>query len=234
MPSHPTQKRVRRPVSRVLSHTVPIGTTWGRPFLWDVRRRTPRATYPDDDPKAGLPHEGGASSLFGLAPGGACHASPVAGAAVRSYRTLSPLPRPRAEARGVRRFAFCGAIPGVAPAGRYPAPCLRGARTFLHRPEGRQRPSGRLTRAHHREPSQKRKRATPGMAPPLELPAWTVGPSPYAFPAESRSVRPLPARRNRRRRFLPADHAGRNPAPKRFRYSFRHRSRCSAFCGVCR
>jgi hypothetical protein len=33
----------------------------------------------------------------------------------------------------VRRFAFCGAIPGVAPAGRYPAPCFRGARTFLHR-----------------------------------------------------------------------------------------------------
>ena len=30
-----------------------------------------------------------------------------------------------------RRFAFCGAFPGVAPAGRYPAPCLRGARTFL-------------------------------------------------------------------------------------------------------
>jgi hypothetical protein len=32
------------------------------------------------------------SPLFGLAPGGVCHASTVAGAAVRSYRTLSPLP----------------------------------------------------------------------------------------------------------------------------------------------
>src|ERR1700746_4022610 len=40
----------------------------------------------------------GARSLFGLAPGGACHAGPVAGPAVRSYRTLSPLPSP-AEAR---------------------------------------------------------------------------------------------------------------------------------------
>ena len=30
-----------------------------------------------------------------------------------------------------RRFVFCGAFPGVAPAGSYPAPCLRGARTFL-------------------------------------------------------------------------------------------------------
>ena len=28
--------------------------------------------------------------LFGLAPGGVCHADAVAGAAVRSYRTLSP------------------------------------------------------------------------------------------------------------------------------------------------
>ena len=32
-----------------------------------------------------------------------------------------------------RRFAFCGTFPGVAPAGRYPAPCFRGARTFLPR-----------------------------------------------------------------------------------------------------
>ena len=34
---------------------------------------------------------------------------------------------------GGRRFAFCGAIPGVAPGGRYPPPCRRGARTFLER-----------------------------------------------------------------------------------------------------
>src|SRR5690606_16444704 len=36
----------------------------------------------------------GARPLFGLAPGGVCHASAVAGAPVRSYRTLSPLPVP--------------------------------------------------------------------------------------------------------------------------------------------
>ena len=30
-----------------------------------------------------------------------------------------------------RRFAFCGTFPEVASAGRYPAPCFRGARTFL-------------------------------------------------------------------------------------------------------
>jgi hypothetical protein len=29
------------------------------------------------------------------------------------------------------RFAFCCTVPGVAPAGNYPAPCFHGARTFL-------------------------------------------------------------------------------------------------------
>ena len=84
-------------------------------------------------------------SLFGFAPGGVCLASPVARAAVRSYRTLSPLlyrgPNTRSlpasssakrDRPTIKRFAFCGTFPGVAPAGRYPAPCFRGARTFLH------------------------------------------------------------------------------------------------------
>ena len=31
----------------------------------------------------------------------------------------------------MRRFVFCGTVPWVAPAGRYPAPFLAGARTFL-------------------------------------------------------------------------------------------------------
>ena len=78
-------------------------------------------------PKPGMP------PLFGLAPGGVCPAATVTGGAVRSYRTLSPLPVcAPGMARGIEgRFAFCGTFPGVAPAGRYPAPCFRGARTFL-------------------------------------------------------------------------------------------------------
>ena len=45
--------------------------------------------------------------------------SNVATDAVRSYRTLSPLPRRAgAEAPPARRFTFCGTFPGVAPAGR--------------------------------------------------------------------------------------------------------------------
>src|SRR5690554_4905433 len=66
--------------------------------------------------------------LFGLAPGGVCRAAPVAGSAVGSYPTLSPLPW-----RGPWRSAFCGTFPEVALAGRYPAPHFRGARTFLPR-----------------------------------------------------------------------------------------------------
>src|SRR6185437_5097498 len=61
-------------------------TVW--PFLWDVRYRTPHATYPDDDPETDH-----VPSLFGLAPGGVCRAVCVATSAVRSYRTVSPLPR---------------------------------------------------------------------------------------------------------------------------------------------
>ncbi|GAC1040619.1 hypothetical protein thsrh120_06230 [Rhizobium sp. No.120] len=66
------------------------------------------------------------SSLFGFAPGGVFRAVAVARDAVGSYPTLSPLPDPKTG-----RFAFCGTFPEVAPAGRYPAPCFRGARTFL-------------------------------------------------------------------------------------------------------
>jgi len=79
-------------------------------------------------------------SLFGFAPGVVCHAVSVAGYAVRSYRTFSPLlpppliPPPQAgEGRAGERFVLCGTFPGVTPAGRYPAPYVDGARTFLPR-----------------------------------------------------------------------------------------------------
>ena len=88
-------------------------------------------------------------SLFGFAPGGVYHAGSVAGTAVRSYRTFPPLPAFAACAATARRargpvapkprrgdggrFVLCGTFPGVAPAGRYPAPHVDGARTFLPR-----------------------------------------------------------------------------------------------------
>jgi hypothetical protein len=47
-----------------------------------------------------------------------------------------PCRPPAHEGTGwARRYVFCGTFPGVAPAGRYPAPCLRGARTFLPPPK---------------------------------------------------------------------------------------------------
>ena len=55
--------------------------------------------------------------------------------------------------RAGRRCHFCGAIPGVAPAGRYPAPSFRGARTFLEQlalPAVTRPSDGRLIRREFR------------------------------------------------------------------------------------
>ena len=115
-----------RPVSRVLYGRKPRGCrrdghSSGAPVAGRLEQPT-RATDLRTGP-ARLAAR--ASLLFGFAPGGACLAADVAADAVRSCRTLSPLP-----AIG-RRFAFCGAVPEIALAGRYPAPCPHGARTFL-------------------------------------------------------------------------------------------------------
>ncbi len=94
------QRRRRRCLNRIRNHLVkkmrqtackpgsvlrPKAQGW--PFLWDGSCLPPRATYPD-----GYPETDDVPSLFGLAPGGACHAVPVARSAVRSYRTISTLP----------------------------------------------------------------------------------------------------------------------------------------------
>jgi len=55
--------------------------------------------------------------LCSLAPGGVCRAASVAGRAVRSYRTVSPLPTNGANPCG-RRSVLCGTFPRLAPAGR--------------------------------------------------------------------------------------------------------------------
>ena len=71
------------------------------------------ATYPDSGAETRLRSSLRMPSLFGFAPGGVYPAIDVAADAVRYYRTLSPLPRPKR-----RRSALCGTFPGVAPAGR--------------------------------------------------------------------------------------------------------------------
>src|ERR1700730_16711432 len=109
---------------------VVLGRGW--PFLWGARCRAPRATDPSCGAKVrpAFPRAGCLPLLLGLAPGGVFPAAAVAGGAVRSCRTVSPLPAARCSETD-RRCTFCGTFPGVAPAGRYPAPYLRGARTFL-------------------------------------------------------------------------------------------------------
>ena len=123
------EKNASRPVSRVLSvgrlprplddHSsgTPVAGRFARP----TRAAGPETALGSEDP---------VQPLFGLAPGGVYRAAAVAGSAVRSYRTVSPL---RAGRTPPSRFHFCGTVPGVAPAGRYPAPCFHGARTFLPR-----------------------------------------------------------------------------------------------------
>ena len=68
----------------------------GRSFLWAAHYCEAQATYPEvvtrrAGTSAGEPAR---PSLFGLAPCGVCHACRITAAAVRSYRTFSPLPRP--------------------------------------------------------------------------------------------------------------------------------------------
>ncbi len=121
----------RWPVSRVLSRRrsgmdghssgTPVAGRLAQPTRTTARKPAWSPDFSRDPP-----------SLLGFAPGGVCPAAPVARGAVRSYRTLSSLPASGRSRRG--RFAFCGTFPRLAPAGGYPAPCFRGARTFLPRP----------------------------------------------------------------------------------------------------
>ena len=146
-------RNARRRVSRVLYRrrapaTAPVGGD-GHSSRTPVAERLVRPTRAAARRCARRPGPGTVRGrqrlplLLGLAPGGVFRAVAVAGDAVRSYRTVSPLPPDRSPGRA-RRCAFCGTVPGVAPAGRYPAPYLRGARTFLSRASRRAavRPSG--------------------------------------------------------------------------------------------
>ena len=139
--------RSRRSVSRVLSSQRKAAAMDGHSSGAFVAVRLV-ATYPDSGAEIRLQICICMPSLFGLAPGGVYRAVDVAANAVRSYHTLSPLPHPK-----MRRFAFCGTFPRVAPAGCYPAPCFHGARTFLPPagfPVAGRRPSNRLNQLHSR------------------------------------------------------------------------------------
>ena len=179
--------RARRPVSRVLSGALPPvdSHSSGTPVAGRLAR-------PTRESGAGrrLDRLPGPILLSGLAPGGVCRAGTVTGPAVRSYRTVSPLPQPRFP-RGLRRSVLCGTVPEIALAGRYPAPSSRGARTFLHRREHgprRQRPSSRLARGLARsaalscQSGRPGSPSFPGLAPTSALRDGNAGRRPGSRP----------------------------------------------------
>ncbi len=78
-----------KPNSVPVTRRQPVG-----PSICDRRCRRPKAIYPEARRLASRCRNGrsGLASLFDLAPHGVCRAPRVTTRAVRSYRTLSPLP----------------------------------------------------------------------------------------------------------------------------------------------
>jgi len=182
-----------------------------RPFLLDAGCPAPPATYPDgrvwtstQRPFALARKSNLSPSLFGLAPGGVCRAAGVAAGAVRSYRTVSPLPR---LTQRPRRSVLCGTVPELAPAGCYPAPLVHGARTFLSDTpagpscEGRkgapERPSSQLTKQAMgtlggavKRPAVRSRAPAPKWSSPDR--AWQANPARWRASMHRRRHRPVP------------------------------------------
>ncbi len=105
------KNRRSRPVSRVLSRTV-----------IHLGHASPHGS---SDLPGSFARAHSNAPLFGLAPGGVCPATRVATRAVRSYRTISPLPRRTGAVYFLWHFPWARApqaLPGTLPC---------GARTFL-------------------------------------------------------------------------------------------------------
>jgi len=118
---------------RLLAPTIRDGHSSGATFARCLEQPTRTSSLTSPCGVFAFAKEPALPSLFGLAPGVVCHAGSVAGPAVRSYRTFSPLLAVASLRCHGERFVLCGTVPGVAPAGRYPAPYVDGARTFLSR-----------------------------------------------------------------------------------------------------
>ena len=119
-----------------------------RPFLWDAPCDAPLATNPGDGAEPPLrppvvSHGSRRPPLFGLAPDGVCPAAAVTRSAVRSYRTVSPLPA--MTSRSVQAVCFLWHFPWGRP--RRPLAGIVVPWSPDFPPTGcypRQRPSGRL------------------------------------------------------------------------------------------
>ena len=139
-------KNARRPVSRVLSRPLRARDDHSSGTSVAGRLARPTRAAAVETRLAGAGPEGpvGRPPLCGLAPGGVCPATAVAGGAVRSYRTLSPLPAaiPKTGAGGLLSVALSlgSPPPGVTRHRVSVEPGLSSPR-----PEGRKaaiRPSG--------------------------------------------------------------------------------------------
>src|SRR5271170_6908604 len=75
-----------------LSPTVRDGHSSGAMFAHGLEQPTRTASLTSLPRRYRFREQPALPSLFGLAPGVVCHAGSVAGPAVRSYRTFSPLP----------------------------------------------------------------------------------------------------------------------------------------------
>jgi hypothetical protein len=129
--------RWSRPVSRVLSRTI---------IPLESPSPATSSGLPESTRGHALPLAWQLSYLALLQVGFAVPLN-VATSAVRSYRTVSPLPAPLLK---LRRFVFCCTFRRLTPPRRYLAPRPQGARTFLPISREMQRPSGRLRRAPYR------------------------------------------------------------------------------------
>ena len=112
----------------------------------------PQATYPEAAravPRRSPSKGHRTASLFGLAPSGVCPATTVASGAVRSYRTISPLP---ATPKTHRRYIFCGTFRRLTPPRRYLALCpVEPGLSSTHRNDGQRLP-GQLPRTRIMRP----------------------------------------------------------------------------------
>ncbi len=118
--------RMSRPVSRILC---PVRTGW-RPSIWAHRRRVPRAVHPQaraSSPRTpAQPHRMVRPST--LLRAGFTEPPRSPGALVRSYRTVSPLPR---GPDGPRAVCFLWHCPAGRPGLPLATALLCGVRTFL-------------------------------------------------------------------------------------------------------
>ncbi len=120
-----SKENARRPVSRVLCPLARVTTIHLGRLLPSASRDRP-GRLPDDR----LPTSRSSSTCrpyLVLLPVGFTLPLPLPAARCALTAPFHPYP-PEGG-----RFAFCGTVPGIAPAGCYPAPCHRGARTFLPR-----------------------------------------------------------------------------------------------------